>query len=76
VRLALRIESADGKVTAFPAFAEIGGVAVSNSTLDLLLKALLLPLYPKGKVNEPFELEHRMEQVRVDASGVRVQIRN
>lgn len=74
VKLALRIESAGGKLAAFPLLAEIAGVPVNNTTLDLLLKTLLLPLYPKGKVNEPFALEHRMERIDVDPSGVRVKI--
>lgn len=75
VKLAMRLESASGKVTVFPTLAEMSGVAVSNSTLDLLLRALLLPLYSKAKINEPFELEHRMERVIVTPTGAQIVIR-
>jgi hypothetical protein len=75
VKLAARLESADGKVTVFPTLAEMSGVAVTKSTLDLLLRALLLPLYDKAKINEPFELDHNMERVIVTPSGAQILIK-
>jgi len=75
VRMSLRLESAGGKLTVFLTAVEISGVAVTGGALDLLVRAVLLPLYPKAKINSPFDLEYRMQRVSVAPSGIRVLIR-
>ena len=75
VKIALRSESAGGRLTIIPTSVEISGLAVSGAVLDLLVRAVLHPLYPKAKVNQAFDLGHRMERVSVQPSGIQVLIK-
>jgi len=75
IKMSLRTESAGGRLTVFVNAVEISGLPVSGIVLDLLIRTVLHPLYPKAKVNEPFDLEYRMERVSVLPSGIQVLIK-
>ena len=75
VRMSLRTASAAGRLTVFLTAVEISGLPVTGAALDLLVRAVLLPLYPSAKINEAFDLEYRMERVTVEPSGIRVLIK-
>lgn len=77
VKMSLRTESAGGRLTVFLTAVEISGLPVTGAALDLLVRAVLLPLYPDAdaKINEAFDLKYRMERVSVQPSGIHVLIK-
>ena len=75
IKMSLRTESAGGRLTVFVTSVEISGLPVSGILLDLLVRTVLHPLYPKAKVNEAFDLEYRMERVSVQPAGIQVLIK-
>jgi len=75
VQVAARIQSANGKATVFLERVEIGGIAVSGRTLDVLIQTFFLPLYPDAKINEPFALKNNVERIEARPAEARVYIR-
>jgi len=75
VHMSLRTESAGGRLTVFVTSVEISGLPVSGIVLDLLVRAVLHPLFPKAKVDEAFDLQYRMERLSVLPSGIQVLIK-
>lgn len=71
VKVDARIQSAHGHATVYLQRVEIGGLAVSGSTLDVLVRTFFLPLYPNAKINEPFELVDRMDRIEVSPNQAR-----
>ena len=54
---------------------EIGGLAVSGSTLDFLIHTFFLPLYPNAKIDEPVELADGIDRIEVTPAAARVYIK-
>jgi hypothetical protein len=50
----------------------ISGLEIEGSTLDFLIRNVLLPMYPNAVVGQPFELGHRIEKLDVQTRGVTV----
>jgi len=75
VKVNARIQSANGRATVYLQRVEISGLAVSGSTLDFLIRTFFLPLYPNAKINEPFELQDRVDHIEVAPQQARVVIR-
>jgi hypothetical protein len=75
VKVTARIQSANGRATVFLQRVEIGGLAVSGSTLDFLIHTFFLPLYPNAKIDEPFELADRIDRIQVTPADARVYIK-
>jgi len=75
VKVNARIQSANGKAIVYLQRVEISGLAVSGSTLDFLIRSFFLPLYPNAKINEPFELQDRVDRIEVAPTQARVVIR-
>lgn len=75
VKVTARIQSANGRATVYLERVEIGGLAVSGSTLDFLIQTFFLPLYPNAKIDEPFELADRIDRIEVTPAEARVYIR-
>ena len=77
VKMSLRTESAGGQLTVFLTAVEISGLPVTGAALDLLVRTVLLPLYPDAdaKINEAFDMKHSMERVSVHPSGIHVLIK-
>lgn len=69
------IESANGRASVHLERVEIGGLAVSGSTLDFLIDTFFRPLYPDAKIDEPFELSDRVERIEVTQAAAKVYIK-
>ena len=75
VKVSARFQSAKGRATVYLQRVEVGGLAVSGPTLDFLINTFFLPLYPNAKINEPFELEDRIDRIEVTPAGVQIYIK-
>jgi hypothetical protein len=75
VQAIAQIRSANGRMTVHLARVEIGGLAVSGSTLDFLIHTFFLPLYPNAKIDEPVELADRIDRIEVTPAAARVYIK-
>lgn len=74
VSVTARIRSANGQATVDVQRVEISGMTIDGSTLDFLIRNVLLPLYPDASVGRPFELGHRIQQLNVQPGTVTVVI--
>jgi len=75
VKVSARFQSAKGRATVYLQRVEIGGLAVSGTTLDFLIRTFFIPLYPNAKINEPFELADRIDRIEVTPADVRIYIK-
>jgi hypothetical protein len=75
LRVAIRVESANGRATVFLTHVELSGVAIDGSILDFLIKHFVQPRYPDIKINEPFDLDFNIDHIEIQPAGVRVLIR-
>jgi hypothetical protein len=75
VKVTARIQSANGRATVNLQRVEIGGLAVTGSTLDFLIHTFFMPLYPNAKIDEPFELADRIDRIEVMPAAARVYIK-
>jgi hypothetical protein len=69
------IQSANGRATVHLIRVEIGGLAVTGSTLDFLVQNFLLPFYPDAKIDQPFYLAGAVDRIVVTPAEARVYIR-
>jgi hypothetical protein len=69
------IQSGEGRATVHLVRVEIGGLAVSGSTLDFLIDTFFRPLYPDAKIDEPFELSDRVDRIVVTPADARVYVK-
>jgi hypothetical protein len=74
VTVTANIRSAGGQATVDVQRVEISGLAIDGSTLDFLIRNVLLPMYPNAAVGRPFQLGDRIERFDVQPSGVGVLI--
>ena len=74
VRVTARIRSSGGTATVDVERVEISGVTIDGSTLDFLIRNILLLLYPEAVIGKPFELGHRIERLDVAPTAVGVMI--
>ena len=75
LRVAIRVESSNGRATVFLTHVELSGVAVDGSILDFLIKHFVQPRYPDIKINEPFDLDFNIERIEIQPAAVRVLIK-
>ena len=75
VKVTARIQSANGRATVSLQRVEIGGLAVSGSTLDFLIHTFFMPLYPNAKIDQQFELADRIDRIQVTPAEARVYIK-
>jgi len=75
VKVTARIQSAKGQATVKLERVEIGGLAVSGSTLDFLIHTFFMPFYPNAKIDQPFELADRVDRIEVTPAEARVYIK-
>jgi hypothetical protein len=75
VSVTARIRSSGGTATVDVQRVEIGGLSIDGSTLDFLIRNVLLPMYPNAVVGRPFVLGDRIERLDVQPNGVIVAIR-
>ncbi len=74
VRTTASIQSANGRAKVHLERVEIGGLAVSGTTLDFLIQTFFMPIYPNAKIDEPFELADRVDRIQVTPAEVKVYI--
>lgn len=74
VSVTVSIRSSGGRATVDAQRVEISGIAIDGSTLDFLIRNVLLPLYPNAAIGRPFELGDRIERFDVQPGGVGVVI--
>ncbi|HUJ20131.1 MAG TPA: hypothetical protein VLX58_01360 [Bryobacteraceae bacterium] len=67
-----RIQSANGRATVSVERVDISGITIEGRMLDYLIRNYLLPYYPDAKVDEPFEMSHRID--RLDIQPTRVDV--
>jgi len=75
LRVAIRVESSNGRCTVFLTHVELSGVAVDGSILDFLIRHFVQPRYPDIKINEPFDLDFNIDRIEIQPAGVRVVIK-
>ena len=75
LKIAIRVESANGRATVFLTHVDLSGVAVDGSILDFLIKHFVQPRYPDIKINEPFDLDFNIDRIEIQPAGVRVLIK-
>ena len=74
VSVTARIHSAAGKATVDVLSVQISGLTIDGSTLDFLIRHILLPMYPNAAVGRPFELGDHIDRIDVQPAGVGVVI--
>jgi hypothetical protein len=74
VSVRARIRSSGGQATVDVERVEVSGIALDGSTLDFLIRNVLVPMYPNAVVGRPFELGDRIERLDVQPAGVGVVI--
>jgi hypothetical protein len=75
LKIAIRVESANGRAAVFPTAVELSGVALEGSILDFLIKHFVQPRFPDMKINQPFDLDFNIDRVDIQPTGVRVLIK-
>jgi len=75
LRIAIRVESANGRATVFLTHVELSGVAIDGSILDFLIKHFVQPRYPDIKINQAFDLDFNIDRIEIQPAGVRVAIK-
>jgi len=75
LRVAIRVESSNGKCTVFLTHVELSGVAIDGSILDFLIKHFIQPRYPDIKFNEPFDLDFNIDRIEIQPASVRIMIK-
>ena len=76
VSATLRLESGGGKATIDVEQVTIGETQFTGSVLGFLVEKLILDDFPNAKLGEPFELEHNVDQIRIQPDGIFIKIKN
>ena len=76
VMVKARIESSAGRGTVHLQRVEIGGLAVSGNTLDVLIRTFFLPFYPNAKIDEPFDLVGGLDRIEALPNRARAVMKN
>jgi hypothetical protein len=72
LRVAIRVESSNGRATVFLTRVELSGVAIDGSILDFLIKHFVQPRYPEMKINEPFDLDFNIDRIEIQPTAVKI----
>ena len=75
LRVAIRVDSSNGRCTVFLTHVELSGAAIDGSILDFLIKHFVQPRYPDIKLNEPIDLDFDIERIEIQPTGVRILIK-
>ena len=75
VNATAEIRSSNGQLTVHLKRVEIGGIAVTGSALDFLIRNFFLPLYPNAKIDQPVALADRVDRIQVTPDAARVYIK-
>lgn len=66
VKIVMRPETANGKITVHLESAEISGVALSGVILKLVAQLVVSTLFDDVKIDEPFDLPHKVDRATVE----------
>ncbi len=72
IKMVLRPETAAGKLTVHLERAEISGMVLTGSVLNLAAKLVLSTLYDDVEIDQPVEMGHNIDHAIVDPSGIRI----
>ena len=75
VQVNARLESGAGRATVHLARTEIGGVAITGTVLDFLVKTIIRPMFPEAHIDESFDLGGHVERIEIRPRDVSVAIR-
>lgn len=65
VKVTAHVRSGGGTATVDLQRVEIGGVPISGSALDFVVRNYLIPNYPDAKIGRPFKLHKQVDRVEV-----------
>lgn len=74
VEVTAHIESGGGQARVKVQRVEVGGVSIEGRVLDFLIEHYLRPAYPEAKIDEPFQLGHRIERLEIRPAALDVVI--
>jgi hypothetical protein len=75
LRVGVRVESSNGRCTAYLTRVELSNVVASKVVLDFLLNTFFRPLYPEAHIDEAFDLDYNIERIEIRPTGARVVIK-
>jgi len=75
IKVSVSLESSKGWCTVRLNRLEISSIAATGKVLEILVKTSFLSLYPNAKINEPFELDYRIDHIQVKPTGLYVTIK-
>ncbi|MBX9602609.1 MAG: hypothetical protein K2X35_16515 [Bryobacteraceae bacterium] len=61
----ISLQSDKGRATVHLDRVEISRVPASGSVLDFMVDTFFLSLFPQAKINQPFELDYNIQQIRL-----------
>jgi hypothetical protein len=74
VEVAASFQSANGTARVKVERVTISGLTIEGNVLQFLVNNYVRPLYPEARIDEPFELDHRVDRFVVQPAGVDVHI--
>jgi len=75
VKVVARIQSWNGRARVHLQRVEIGGLAVSGTTLDFLISTFLMPLYPNAKIDQWFDLSKSLDHIEIVPAEARAYVK-
>ena len=75
VKARASIRSGNGQATVHVLSVEIGGLSVTGTPLDFLVRNFLLPFYPNAQIDEPFDLAGNVDRILVTPAEALVYMR-
>jgi len=75
IKISVKVASAGGKITVFLTRVELSGVSMEGAGLELLIKAVFMPLYPDAKIGEPVDLDYNINHIQIHPDALRIYIK-
>jgi hypothetical protein len=75
LKISVRVNSGDGKITVNLTRLELSGVVVEGTALDFLIKSFFVPLYPDAKIGQPVDFDYNVDHIQIHPDGLRIVIK-
>jgi hypothetical protein len=75
LKISVQVASSGGKITVFLTRLELSGVSMEGTALNLLIKAVFMPLYPDAKIGEPVDLDYNIDHIQIRPDALRIYIK-
>jgi hypothetical protein len=72
VEVTAKVEARASKMSIDIEAVSVSGVTLSGSALDFFLETFVAPAMPDARLGQPIELDHRIERLELEPSGVSV----